>query len=137
MKFRLFNNGIRPERKHPEDGGIDIHMPEGFTIRSGQVLCLPLGIGVQIPHGYVGQLVARSSIAKKGLNVYGPYIDEGYTGEIHLILHNDSDQDYTFERGDRVCSLGVYKISEDTDIEIVDEFPETCRGSKGFGSTGK
>lgn len=137
MKIKLFNNGITPVRKHKEDAGLDIFMPEAFTIKPGETLCLPLGFGVQIPHGYVGQLVSRSSIAKKGLNVYGPYIDEGYTGEVHLLIHNDSQETYTFERGDRVCSLGVYMISMDKDIEIVDEFPKTERGEGGLGSTGK
>lgn len=137
MKIKLFKDGIKPVRKHEEDGGLDIFMPNGFTIKPNETLCLPLGIGVMIPHGYVGQLVARSSIAKMGLNIYGPYIDEGYTGEIHLILNNNSKESYSFKKGDRVCSLGIYKILEDKEIEIVDEFPKTERGSNGLGSTGK
>ena len=137
MKIKLFKDGIKPVRKHEEDGGLDIFMPNGFTINPHETLCIPLGIGVMIPHGYVGQLVARSSIAKMGLNVYGPYIDEGYTGEIHLILNNNSNSIYSFNKGDRVCSLGVYKILEDKEIEIIDEFPKSERGSNGLGSTGK
>lgn len=137
MKIKLFKDGIKPVRKHEEDGGLDIFMPNDFTIKPNETLCLPLGIGVMIPHGYVGQLVARSSIAKMGVAVYGPYIDEGYTGEIHLILNNNSKETYSFNKGDRVCSLGVYKILDDKEIEIVDEFPKSERGSNGLGSTGK
>ena len=137
MKFKLFANGITPVRKHEEDGGVDIFLPEEVYIKPSETIKVGLGIGVQIPHGYAGQLVPRSSIANQGLSVYTPLIDEGYTGELFLIAQNTNLHHLQYNRGDRICSLVVFKVSDDKSIEIVDEFPETSRGDGCLGSTGK
>ena len=137
MKFKLFRNGIIPVRKHQQDAGVDIYLPDDIAIEPGEIKTLGLAVGVQIPHGYVGQLVPRSSTAKMGFYVFSPYIDEGYTGELFLVCTNVSKETLKFKRNDRVCSLGVYAISDDREVEIVDEFPQTERGDGAFGSTGK
>lgn len=137
MKFKLFKNGITPVRKHENDGGIDIFLPEDLIIRPCEHERVGLGFGVQIPHGYVGQLVPRSSIANQGLSVYTCLIDEGYTGEVFLLCQNNTMHCLKYTKGDRICSLVVTKICDDKEIEIVDEFPMTERGDSCLGSSGK
>lgn len=137
MKFKLFKNGIMPVRKHEEDGGVDIFLPDDIIIRPCETEKIALGFGVQIPHGYAGQLVPRSSIANQGLSVYTPLIDEGYTGEVFLICQNTTMHCLKYSKGDRICSLVVFKVCDDKSVEIVDEFPKTARGEGCLGSTGK
>jgi dUTP pyrophosphatase len=50
-------------------------------------------------------------------------------------LWNRSDEPIKINAGERVAQLVVIRVNQ-VDLEQVDEFPETDRGSKGFGSTG-
>lgn len=45
-----------------------------------------LGVGVDVPEGYVGLVVPRSSTASKGIQVPIVALDPGYTGEVHTWL---------------------------------------------------
>ena len=99
-------------------------------------MTIPLGIGVAIPEGYAGILVPRSSIAEKGLIIQTSVIDPDYTGEIHLIITNSTDESISLEKGQRVCSLVCLNVLNPY-IEEVEELQSTTRGTAGLGSTGK
>jgi dUTP pyrophosphatase len=49
---------------------------------------------------------------------------------------NNSDNDFTGKKGDRIAQLILEKIST-PDVMVVSELSDTSRGSGGFGSTGK
>ena len=137
MKIKLFAKDIKlPTKSHLPDSGIDLFMPESFTLDSLETKTIGLGIGVSIPEGFAGMLVPRSSIAAKGLIIQTAVIDPDYSGEIHLIVTNCSGHMQYVEKGDRVCSLIIYSVLNPY-IEIVDELPSTVRGNKGLGSTGR
>jgi dUTPase len=53
-----------------------------------------------------------------------------------LDLVNNSDNDFTGKKGDRIAQLILEKIST-PDVMVVSELSDTSRGSGGFGSTGK
>lgn len=136
MKIKLFKDIKLPTKSHFDDGGYDTYIPKEFVIRPFETIVIGLGFGVEIPKNYVGMLVPRSSIAKRGLIAQTQLIDCGYTGEIHLILTNCSTETYCFNRDDRIVSLVVYNYLNEY-LEIVEELPKTDRGSKGLGSSGK
>ena len=137
MKIKLFNKNVKlPIKSHLPDSGLDLFIPETFSIWPNNTLTIPLGLGVAIPEGYAGMLVPRSSIAEKGLIIQTAVIDPDYTGEIHLIITNASNQIIKIEKDSRVCSLIVYSVLN-AYIQVVDEFEKTERGSNGLGSTGK
>ena len=102
-------------------------------------LIVHTGIAMEIPHGYVGLIFARSGLAcKQGLrpaNCVG-VIDEDYRGEIIVNLFCDK-QPLTkqIDQGDRVAQIVFVKYEPFT-MEVVDELTDTKRGSGGFGSTG-
>ena len=99
---------------------------------------MPTGIAVSIPDGFAGLVVPRSGLASRhGISVVnGPgLIDSGYRGEIHAILINLGQEPFTIERGDRIAQLVVVPVAE-PEYRVVDELPESKRGSDGFGSTG-
>ena len=136
MKIKLFKDVKIPTKSHSTDCGLDLYLPEGFTIKPLETICLELGVGFAVPEGTAGIFVPRSSIAKKGLVITPALTDCGYTGETHLILTNCSNNTYSFEKGDRVCSFVLMSIVNPI-IEIVAELPQGDRGTNGLGSTGK
>jgi dUTP pyrophosphatase len=52
-----------------------------------------------------------------------------------VILLNNSDTDFTVNRGDRVAQLIVERISMPAVVEV-ETLDETVRGAGGFGSSG-
>lgn len=111
-------------------------MPEAFELGSLRTKTLPLGFGVSIPEGYAGMIVPRSSIAETGLLIQTAVIDPDYSGEIHLIITNCSQDYVRIEKNQRLCSLIVYNVLNPY-LEVVDELPSSYRGTHGLGSTGK
>lgn len=136
MKIKLFKNVQLPKKSHLPDSGLDCFMPESFELKPLETKTIGLGIGIQIPEGFAGMLVPRSSIAEKGLLIQTSIIDPDYTGEIHLIITNCSNNNVVIEKNQRVCSLVVYNVLN-VRLDIVYDFEQTDRGNNGLGSTGK
>lgn len=137
MKIKLFKPDIKvPKKSHLPDVGLDIFMPEQFSIAPLETKTLGLGLSVAIPEGFAGIIVPRSSIADKGLVIQTSIIDPDYIGEIHLIVTNCSNQTMHIDKDQRVCSLVMMSVLNPY-IEIVDELQSTTRGTAGLGSTGK
>ncbi|KAG9306988.1 hypothetical protein G9A89_000902 [Geosiphon pyriformis] len=66
------------------------------------------------------QVAFRSSLAKKGIDVKGGIIDAGYTGNIIVILQNNSDRLYKIESQEKIVQaifLPIVKISQLTLIQ--------------------
>lgn len=154
---RLTETATIPTKAHPTDACFDlyadIHSTDefipfvnnikvkdvpGIIIRSHETVKIHTGIATNIPHGYWGAIFARSGLAsKQGLRpAQGvPVIDEPYTGEWLIPLHNDTDNDQIVHHGDRIAQFMLLPWYE-TAITEVDELEETDRGSNGFGSSG-
>lgn len=136
MKIKLFKNVQLPKKSHLPDCGLDCFMPESFELKPLETKTIGLGIGIQVPEGFAGMLVPRSSIAEKGLLIQTSIIDPDYTGEIHLIITNCSNNNVVIEKNQRVCSLVVYNVLN-VRLDVVYDFENTDRGNNGLGSTGK
>lgn len=137
MKIKLLNaKAPLPKKSHLPDSGLDLFMPEGFTIEPFETKTVGLGLAVAIPEGHAGILVPRSSIAQKGLIIQTSIIDPDYTGEIHLIITNCSTHTVVIKKNDRVCSLCCFSVLNPV-VEVVSELPQTERGDNGLGSTGR
>ena len=63
-------------------------------------------------------------------------IDEGFSGEIRVRLHNLSDEPYTFSRGDKITQLVVTPVYY-PEFEEVEQVEGGERGENGYGSTGR
>jgi dUTP pyrophosphatase len=137
MKLKLFDKNVTlPKKQHLPDSGLDIFMPVDLEIDMLETKTIGLGIGIAIPEGHAGMLVPRSSIADKGLLIQTAVIDPDYSGEIHLIVTNCSRNKIEIKTGDRVCSLIVYNVLNPY-IQVVEELPNSERGTKGLGSSGR
>ena len=135
MKIKIIDFGYKqkPFRAHTNDAGLDVYLLNRFVLRPNETQALPLGFGIQLPIGYLGAIYPRSGHAKRGIISQIAPIDSGYTGEIHAIVTNTSNQNVILEKGERVGQLVIYPIAI-VDLEV-DELKQ--RGNNAFNSTGK
>lgn len=137
MKFKRLNELVKlPKKSHLPDVGLDIFIPEAFSIDALETKTIGLKLAVAIPEGFAGMLIPRSSIAEKGLIIQTSIIDPDYVGEIHLIITNCSTKTVYVEKDQRLCSLVCVSVLN-AYIEEVEELQSTTRGMAGLGSTGK
>lgn len=134
LKFKVLNGGKLPTRAHREDAGFDLYSPVDVNLNRITNI-IKLGVCVEIPKGYVGFIMGRSSLNKKGVICLTGVIDSGYTGEIAVAL-NTVDACINIKKGDRIAQLVVAKLADIDDAVAVDKLDETERGAGGFGSTG-
>lgn len=98
------------------------------------------GLAFEIPKGYYGQIVPRSSISEKDLilsNSVG-IIDSNYRGTIkaRFKVTKDFYMSDIYLIGERICQLIILPYPN-INLEEASELSETNRGSEGFGSSGK
>lgn len=138
---KVRNNATLPTYGSQEAAGADLYacLDESVTIQPGQTVFIPTGLAMEVPKGCAGLVYARSSMgAKRGLapaNKVG-VIDSDYRGEISVVLHNHGTVAQTVEPGERIAQLIITPVLTPV-YEQVQELTETCRGTGGFGSTGK
>jgi len=100
------------------------------------------GIAVEIPSGYFGLIVPRSSCYKllHWLTNGAGIIDSDYRGEICFNYYRGKEegkqQNFMYKPGERCGQLLILPCPA---VEFVkaEELSETIRGTGGFGSTGK
>lgn len=136
MKFKKESWGTTPTKGHTTDAGYDLYSPVDFILEGHSFSHrIDLGVGFEVPKGYCGYVVERSSQGKAGINVIGPVVDNGYTGNVHCTLVNNQDAPVQIKKGDRICQMLLLKVGME-ELEEVDSFEETDRGTNAHGSTG-
>lgn len=136
MKVKLLEYGIMPKKGRADDAAFDIFLPQDIFIWPNETVVINTGVCVEIPDGYAGMLVIRSSISKAGLIIQPPLIDKGYTGELHIIAVNTSNNKLQYNKGNRICSLLIFPIFSG-ELELVSELSKTDRNDSWSGSSGK
>jgi dUTP pyrophosphatase len=129
-----------PSRQTEASAGMDLYanIHEEIHIKKGERFLVPTGIQIALPYGYEAQVRPRSGLAFTYgvtlLNAPGT-IDADYRGQVHALLINLGEDDFTVKRGDRVAQMIINKV-EMVSFEEAEELPGSERGSGGFGSTG-
>ena len=137
MKIKLDPHGIMPTRAHEADAGLDILSPESFVIQRGEFKIIKTGVHIELPPGTVGILKSKSGLSTKfDVHTVDGVVDEQYTGEILVKLHNAGNGTVHFRRGDKITQLVIVPCIR-PELELVDELEKTERGDNGFGSTGR
>ena len=125
-----------PTRAHSTDAGLDLYSPINVTISAGKYRRIDTGVHVQLPKGTAGFIKSKSGLmSKHGITTDGT-IDEGYTGQIGVILFNNSQQTYHVKQYDKIAQLVVVPVLYPK-AELTNTLEGSERGSKGFGSTGR
>lgn len=152
----LSENATLPVRAHKGDAGYDLFASESVTVAPFETIRVKTDISVSLADGYWAMIKERSGLASKGLRVGGGVIDNGYKGEIMVVMqyicplnlrtdkHISYDGGYTswetenqsipftINKGDKIAQLIVMPLC----VNEGDEQEGKDRGEAGFGSTG-
>lgn len=139
VKFRKSSpDAVLPSYAHPGDAGMDVRSVDELVIPPGGRALVHTGLVMMLPAGYEAQVRPRSGLALKNgvtvLNTPGT-IDEGYRGEVGVILANFGADPFKVEKGAKIAQIVVAPCTRAEIIETA-EVDETLRGAGGFGSTG-
>lgn len=129
-----------PSRAYPRDAGLDLSVSEDFTIEPFEVKMVPTSVSVELPRGTFGYVTGRSSWGKRGLWVFQGTIDEGYRGEIGVVLCNLSGEPISIMAGTKIAQMiilpFVHVKPELRSGESRRRRGPLDRGTRGFGSSG-
>ena len=79
--------------------GLDLYSPTNVLVPAHGKVLIDLGIALQIPMGYYGQIASRSGLAiHHHIHVGAGVVDPDYIGSIHVLLMNFSSQDHVIEK---------------------------------------
>lgn len=140
LKIKRINDKARlPEYAHLGDAGLDLYSVDSVDINPGDIALIKTGIVIELPEETEAQIRPRSGLALKHkitvLNTPGT-IDEGYRGEIGVILINHGKEIFKVEEGMKIAQMVIKPVLR-VNIEEVDSISDTKRGEGGFGSTGQ
>ena len=136
-------DAVLPTKKYRTDSGYDISAVEDVVIPARGSAVIPTGLKMgYIPKGYWIKIENRSSMGfKYKLSCHAGILDNGYRGDLGVMIYNHSDVDHQVKKGDRIAQLIVYELHdfEAALYDDVDVFKRdiTERGEKGFGSSGR
>lgn len=157
---KAHDNVFTPKRANPSDAGLDVffnpnvpfgehdpkkNMKKGtMVVQPGKNAKLRTGLIFEIPHGYMLQVMDRSSMSyKRELKVGGGVLDPGYSGEVCVIMHNIGNSPQMIEPGDKIAQLVLIPVvhfspalAEKNEL-YRNSIAISNRGEGGFGSTGK
>lgn len=135
---KLSEKAILPSFAHPGDAGLDLFSIENKTLEPGKSYLVKTGISIQLQKNTEAQIRPRSGLALKHMitltNSPGT-IDEGYRGEIGIIMINHGREDFEITEGMKIAQM-VIKPTYEVKITEVNDLSDTSRGKGGFGSTG-
>lgn len=147
--MRIYNNSGNPTPKYgtTDAAGLDLSSKDAVLLHAGARTLVGTGVYAEIPTGYVGLLVPRSSLSKRCIYMTNSVgiIDADYRGEIMASLiysPPSSDLDtgnVVITKGERIVQLVIvpYLNVDIEEVEALSDLKDTARGEGGFGSTGK
>jgi len=135
---RISSDAKLPYYAHPGDAGMDIFAIEEKKLKSKDSALIKTGISIELPLNTEAQIRPRSGLALNHqitlLNSPGT-IDEGYRGEIGVIVINHGNEDFLIKKHMKIAQM-VIKPTINVEINEVEVLNTSIRGDGGFGSTG-
>ena len=136
---KIHNEAIIPNYAHQGDAGLDLYSVEEVKINPSETALITTGIKIELPPQTEAQVRPRSGLAlKHGITVLNTpgTIDEGYRGEVGVVLINHGKETFIVEKGMKIAQMVVKPVWY-VEVDEVEELSETERAEGGFGSTGK
>src|SRR6476661_2533364 len=130
---RIHADAKIPLQATPGDAGMDLYSIETVKIPSGETRLIQTGLQIELPKGTEAQIRPRSGLALKHsvtvLNSPGT-IDEGYRGEIGVILINHGKETFVVEKSMRIAQM-VIQLVPFIQLTEVNELSQSVRGASG------
>ena len=113
--------------------GLDLHSPDNYLIFPKKQVLIPTQIKLGIPPGYYKRIASKSRLAiQNHLHVGAGVIDPDYTGEIKVLLINNSKHYYQVKEGEAIAQLILEKACIPI-LKQIKELPTTERSDRGCG----
>ena len=143
VQIRIVNNLVKSIPTYATKGsaGLDLRaaVEDKIHLRPNETLLIPTGLSIFIEDkNYAATLLPRSGLGHKNGIVLGNLvglIDSDYQGELMISCWNRGKESYFIEPMERIAQMVFIRV-EHPEFEIVEEFQNTERGDKGFGSSG-
>ena len=134
-------NAIDPKYAYISDSGFDLYSTEDVWIHSLDRQLVSTGLHFDIPEGYEIQVRSKSGLAlKQGLMVLNSpgTVDQGYLGEIKIILFNTTREKVKIEKGQKIAQAVLCPVVSGKWVKLTEknDLGNKDRNDNGFGSTG-
>lgn len=135
------SDAVDPNYVYELDSGFDLYSVEDMWVQPFDRKLIPTGLHVDIPDGYEIQVRSKSGLAlKQGLMVLNSpgTVDQGYLGEIQVILFNTTNQRVKIEKGQKIAQAVLSPVVSGKWVNFIqkDNLENKDRNENGFGSTG-
>lgn len=135
------DSGKKLSYAYPTDSGFDLYASEEVHLLPFGRALVPTGVRFNIPPFYEIQVRSKSGLAiNRGLMVLNSpgTVDQGYTGEVKVIVFNASDLAQTIEKGSKIAQavLSICIPGKSVNLKMVESINNKDRNENGFGSTG-
>jgi dUTP pyrophosphatase len=144
LEVKVLDERVRSQLPHYASGGaagLDLRacLDAPLVLQPGDSQLVPSGIAIHLGDPrYAAIVLPRSGLgAKHGIvlgNLVG-LIDSDYQGQVMVSVWNRGKASFTIQPLDRIAQLVIVPVMQ-VELEVVEEFAESRRGSGGFGSTG-
>jgi len=134
-------NAVDPKYVYISDSGFDLYSTEDVWIHSLDRQLVSTGLHFDIPEGYEIQVRSKSGLAlKQGLMVLNSpgTVDQGYLGEIKIILFNTTREKVKIEKGQKIAQAVLCPVVSGKWVKLIEknDLGNKDRNDNGFGSTG-
>jgi dUTP pyrophosphatase len=144
LEVKILDERIRsllPRYATPGAAGLDLRacVDAPLVLQAGESRLVSSGMAIHVADpGYAAVVLPRSGLgAKNGIvlgNLVG-LIDSDYQGPLTISVWNRGQDSFTIQPLDRIAQLVVVPVVQ-VELQVVEEFEASARGSGGFGSTG-
>jgi dUTP pyrophosphatase len=131
-----------PHHATSGSAGLDLRacLDSPLTLEPGDTRLIPTGMAIHLDDPRLAAvLLPRSGLGHKHGIVLGNLvglIDSDYQGQVMVSCWNRSETPFTIAPGERIAQMVVVPVVQ-VDLEIVEDFSASERGTGGFGSSGR
>ncbi|XP_053206325.1 uncharacterized protein LOC128390605 [Panonychus citri] len=134
---KMFPDVPVPFKATTRSVGFDISSYEDTIVPARGQVIIKTGLKVTPPKGTYIRLASRSSLASEGITVQGGVIDPDYTGEVKVILSNNTNEQFIITKGMRIAQMICEKATFAVLYQKEEVETTTTRCDCGFGSSGR
>ena len=130
-----------PSYAYETDSGFDLFSAVDIVLGPWERSLIPTGLKIDIPENYEIQVRSKSGLAlSRGLMVLNSpgTVDQGYTGEIKVILFNANIEENKIEKGMKIAQAVICPVINGKWVNLMrkEKVDSKDRNENGFGSTG-
>ena len=129
---KLTESAITPHRATPGSVGYDLFTPFDFEIQPQEQKTIFTDLSVSVPKGHYVQLMSKSGLTVSyELEVKAGVIDPDFTGNLGVVLRNNSNKYVKCAALDSITQLLFIKIATPTLVQVPVLAKTQC-GKHGF-----